>query len=827
MKKKLIIATAILLLLAISMTLLVGCDEIFKRNDKRDMTQIVATVNYKGEFQQQTYNIYKFELASSFNSYAYYYTQYYGMSYEEACDYTLRSLAQQKLLVLFAKDKVTQLYNNKGKNFTAIPKIEELLSLAERNKAIEEANESLLSSLKRLVQDAVTEDKYNSGTTTDSSTDSDDEDEELGSDTVNVKFDSVGGSDVEKQTINKNSKAKEPTAPTKDGYTFYGWYTVEVDAVGDPVKEDGEYVYKDKFDFGSAVAQSVTLYAKWEKYLAPRTEIPEVEEDEDADYDPEVNEGIELAKQFFSDEYQSTVIDEFEDEDFKDDIIVPADSTLEAELKKYINDALGDLKRNLQNNLYKNSVEECYNYYLNNQYESLLVTRLERMLGEDVTVSDEEIEAEFQRVVAQNKEAFKDSDTAYSSALTSSLNSTYLHPDMAEDNSKSYGFVINILLRLDDESLEKLTDFYNDNHQDLKELVRIKRNKLLSEMMVNISNPFYKSTEELKGKDSNGDEVDLKDPMTDPNNPYGYFGAAEDAYDHSYQHEVSEGVYNNDYNNILSFVIDDETGKASIQFNVSEHPAMAYMLQKWPAFDNGEKVGIIHQIYNSFEAVNAAVKANKLSPIEGAYWLREVATKWAYLVGDDSGAVTSSSNNNGLGYLITPEGESSSYLEDFTDYARTLIKKGTTSYSDGTMGDKYFEGADAEGNFAGDKHVFVAADSFIDSGSTSNAYTGIFVLLNSYTVWDDSFYNTYTKTETNADGNRLDNTKGELPLDYVFSYVENKDDIKTLKDIIKDAILDAKREDIYSFTVNEMGIKELNNIVYHNKAYKSLWKDLD
>lgn len=46
MKKKLIVATAIVLLLAMSMTLLVGCDEIFKKNDKRDAQQVVASVTY-------------------------------------------------------------------------------------------------------------------------------------------------------------------------------------------------------------------------------------------------------------------------------------------------------------------------------------------------------------------------------------------------------------------------------------------------------------------------------------------------------------------------------------------------------------------------------------------------------------------------------------------------------------------------------------------------------------------------------------------------------------------------------------------------------------
>ncbi|MBQ9899730.1 MAG: InlB B-repeat-containing protein, partial [Acholeplasmatales bacterium] len=44
-----------------------------------------------------------------------------------------------------------------------------------------------------------------------------------------VTFDSKGGSAVESQTVNKDAKATQPTAPTKtataaETYTFAGWY---------------------------------------------------------------------------------------------------------------------------------------------------------------------------------------------------------------------------------------------------------------------------------------------------------------------------------------------------------------------------------------------------------------------------------------------------------------------------------------------------------------------------------------------------------------------------------------------------------------------------
>jgi len=45
MKKKLIVATALIVLIAVCLTLFVGCDEIIKKNEERDAMQVVATVN--------------------------------------------------------------------------------------------------------------------------------------------------------------------------------------------------------------------------------------------------------------------------------------------------------------------------------------------------------------------------------------------------------------------------------------------------------------------------------------------------------------------------------------------------------------------------------------------------------------------------------------------------------------------------------------------------------------------------------------------------------------------------------------------------------------
>lgn len=68
---------------------------------------------------------------------------------------------------------------------------------------------------------------------------------------VKVSFNAGEGSKVDFQTTAANGSVAKPADPTREGYTFAGWYTDEA--------------CTEAYDFSVAVAADMTLYAKWIK----------------------------------------------------------------------------------------------------------------------------------------------------------------------------------------------------------------------------------------------------------------------------------------------------------------------------------------------------------------------------------------------------------------------------------------------------------------------------------------------------------------------------------------------------------------------------------
>ena len=67
--------------------------------------------------------------------------------------------------------------------------------------------------------------------------------------TFAVTFDTKGGSIVPVENVLNGQKATKPADPTREGYTFDGWYTEEA--------------YAKLYDFATSVKNALTLYAKW------------------------------------------------------------------------------------------------------------------------------------------------------------------------------------------------------------------------------------------------------------------------------------------------------------------------------------------------------------------------------------------------------------------------------------------------------------------------------------------------------------------------------------------------------------------------------------
>ena len=74
------------------------------------------------------------------------------------------------------------------------------------------------------------------------------QEETLSEEYITVSFDTDGGSNIDSVVIKIGETIKEPDIPTKDGYTFKGWFIEE-----------------EEFAFSKPITEEITLKAKWEE----------------------------------------------------------------------------------------------------------------------------------------------------------------------------------------------------------------------------------------------------------------------------------------------------------------------------------------------------------------------------------------------------------------------------------------------------------------------------------------------------------------------------------------------------------------------------------
>ena len=146
----------------------------------------------------------------------------------------------------------------------------------------------------------------------------------------------------------------------------------------------------------------------------------------------------------------------------------------------YIPKALNELKKQLADN-YKS-----YDYYLNSAYETQLISKYKRKLGEKFNPDKDAIKNEYYKYVSLNKEKFSiETEANYKSAISSSLTNTVYHPT----SEHGYGYVFNILFKFSDEQSTELKNFTAG--QPDKTIVEKYRAQLANKIEVMKSNPDY------------------------------------------------------------------------------------------------------------------------------------------------------------------------------------------------------------------------------------------------------------------------------------------------------------------------------------------------
>lgn len=275
----------------------------------------------------------------------------------------------------------------------------------------------------------------------------------------------------------------------------------------------------------------------------------------------------------------------------------------------YIPKALNELKKQLADN-YKS-----YDYYLNSAYETQLISKYKRELGEKFDPDKDAIKNEYYKYVSLNKEKFSiETKANYKAAISSSLTNTVYHPS----TEHGYGYVFNILFKFSDEQSTELKNFTAG--QPDKTIVEKYRAQLANKIEVMKSNPDYDPDEVCE---------ECEKAQKDNNDPNKYC--------------TKEKC------NARPYEVDSEG-------NIKK--------------------------YNVMDVINElTAKLDAATTFEAK---REIAAQYVYMVNDDTGMYNTSSNNaitaGGNGYLISPQEDDKTYVEEFSKKGRELVNNGLGSY---------------------------------------------------------------------------------------------------------------------------------------------------
>ena len=788
MKKRILSIISVIMLTLLMAVSLAACTEIFKANKEKDGETPYLTIRYDGYEKV----VKKKDFVPIFSAAAAQYLKQ-GKTFNEALDATIEQIVEKYVRVFKARAYVAEKLNkNKYSN------IEDLLTTSEIDRAVKETNKQFETQLARLVKSEIDDDKKNN-----------EENEPRPNPKAKkyiVKFDYGKGKKdkdaPEKVEVSENSKVKRPKDPTYDGYTIHGWKKKGTDEL---------------FDFDKdRINSDITLEAYYEPYTKPRTQMPEVNpnyKNESKAYDPdkEIPES-EVTKKFFdllnAGEYDcvdkkgkmltGTGRDKLKFNEVK--WFYEVDGIKKYKFfetaKKTIKTRLGAKGNGQASDNAK--IDREFDRFYQEQLETVLVAKRGRYIEKQIKagVKEEEVENEYNvnvEIQRRQLDALTLDDTnmyaeenserlkKYQSYFKEQNNTSLYHKGYAD---KSSGFVINILFKLSKEQTKKLVDMANNGAS--KEAIMNERNKMLEKKKVRISNPKYKKNTAVLKKDD--DSLMLEDEDATEGSPvYDISKIVDPMTDKNFKYNKAGTYYNknNDYTKLVSLGKDDK-GNYEIKFGAKEAANMPYCLEEVDLYGAN---GILDQIYRSLKEVD---DNDELSQNQKLYWKHKIATAWLYMVGDDEGSTSSSSNNGGLGYFVQGDGKGQ-FIPEFTAHARELIKLGSGTYSsDGTPTKSY-----------------IVADSFSNSTDTSNikessAYAGVFFLYNSRTVWDEGIRGIKKKSdgdvEQDASGKTVteeliyNKESGALPSHFIYQNHYRDKDAKSIYDRMFESVLASRYE---------------------------------
>ncbi|MEG1791867.1 MAG: hypothetical protein RR033_06355 [Clostridia bacterium] len=373
-----------------------------------------------------------------------------------------------------------------------------------------------------------------------------------------------------------------------------------------------------------------------------------------------------------------------------------------------------------------------YDYYLARQHETQLLQSWQRTLSEGYVPSDELVAAEYNDYITKNKETFaSDKNASYPTSITDNIGGTVYHP------VKGYGYVYNILLKFSDKQtadLKAMKDSGTISAENLKKY----RAELAKQIKVNVSNPKY---------------------------------------DPEYKCEECEAAKKDD----------------KVVCTKPECPAKPFIRKDVPAST------ILDEIFTSFNNIKTGVGdfAN-LTEFQKITAMREEAIKWVYAVNDDGGMYKAETSNGlaggGNGYLINPEGEKSTYVEEFTKLGRDMIKLGLGTFStDGTVDGMY------------------CVTDF-----------GIHIMYVSYIPYDEK--------SLGEDSKPLTVTDNIIPLDYVISYGIYGSKVTsdtTLREQITQKLTKAYKNDKYTEVSQKVAAENKGGVEVKKKMIKKIVKEIE